>query len=200
MLPTEIRQAASEIVQMLVAAYRTQRGVHSETVIGAAAALAGEIALRVSEAQLPDSGWVLSQRASALLSEDTAERPSMAAIVLQGALAARGKQEDLPDVREAAQRIANAVGGSPFPPLSVPQGHFPHEWSPNACPRYRDRLDELFDKHGLEGDQRAIAAALAVAMLITQTKDVLAPETAATLALEIMLGVARMRPLSEPIV
>ena len=85
------------------------------------------------------------------------------------------------------------------PPLSIPEKHFPHEWSPNACPRLRGGIEKIAADHKLEQGDTAKALALTIVLLMAQTKSVLPASVAATLALEVMLGVAHMVPLNEPV-
>lgn len=200
MINESVARAGAEIAKFLIQAYRNERGVHSETVIGAAAALTGEFALRAAEAVLPEKGWVFSERANRLLfGRMTGSKLDLWSIICHGAVRAGASERDLPDPVVALKRTAAAVGGSPFPALSVPTQHFPHEWSPNACPRFRTHIAKYGADHGIAGTDLAFALAIAIAMLIEQTKAVLPPVIAATIALDIMLGVTKMVPLTIPI-
>ena len=175
-------------------------GVHAETIIGAAAALAGEFALRAAEPKLPENGWVISQGAHRIIFGDGGADPvGLWHLICEGAVQAGATPSALPQTEAVAARTAQAVGGSPYPPLSVPDKHYPHEWSPNACPRLRQAIEKTAAQHGIDHGDTARALALAIVLLIAQTKAVLPPATSATLALEIMAGVARMAPLAAPI-
>ncbi len=168
--------------------------------VGAAAALAGEFALRAAEPELPERGWVASANVSALIFGDHAKgEVGLWDFMREGAVKAGAAPGDLPDSTEVSARVAKAVGGSPFPPLSIPEKHFPHEWSPNACPRLRGGIEKIAADHKLEQGDTAKALALTIVLLMAQTKSVLPASVAATLALEVMLGVAHMVPLNEPV-
>ncbi len=197
MIPDEVAAAGSDIVVFLIDSYRNERGVHSETVIGAAAALAGESILRAVEPKLPERGWVTSERASDAVFGKPGEG-GLWDYIRQGAVEAGARKEDLPTAADVAGRITEAIGSDSFPPISVPKQHYPHEWSPNACPRLRSGLKEIFAKHGLAGLDTAQAVVLAIVLLIVKTKDVLPPAVSANLAIEIMIGVTHMAPLKEP--
>ncbi len=200
MIPPAVAAASSDVLKFLITCYRNERGVHAETIIGAAAALAGESALRAAEPELPESGWVVSEKTSGLLFGDHSKgQVGLWDILREGAAKAGADASDLPDPAEVTARTAKAVGGSPFPPISVPEKHYPHEWSPNACPRLRDGIEQIFADHGLEGADMAKAVVLAIVLLINQTKGVLPPGIAAALALEVMVGVTHMAPLREPV-
>lgn len=200
MIPPAAASAGSDIAKFLISSYRNDRGVHAETIIGAAAALAGEFALRAAEPELPESGWVVSEKAAGLIFGDHAEGiAGLWDFVREGAVKTGAAKGEFPDPAEVSARVAKAVGGSPFPPLSVPDRHFPHEWSPNACPRLRGGIEKIAADHRLSGEDTAKALALTIVLLIAQTKSVLPPAIAATLALEVMLGVAHMAPMKEPV-
>lgn len=200
MMPAAASSAAPEIVEFLIGSYRNTEGVHSETIIGAAAALTGEFALRAVEPKLPESGWVMSEKAGGIvLGDHSKDIAGLWDFIREGAIKAGASEGKLPAPYEVVARVAKAVGGSPFPPISVPEKHFPHEWSPNACPRLRGGIEKIAAKHGLEGVAIAQALTLALINLIIQTAQVLPPEVAATLALEIMLGVTHMAPMKAPV-
>jgi hypothetical protein len=192
--------AAQDMTGALMQAYRNEQGIHAETIIGAAAALCGEFALRAAAEEsgqvLPESGWVVGGIADALLYSG-----EISAWTLIRVAAARAGADDaaLPDMAEIVARTASAIGGSPFPPLSIPNEHHPHEWSPNACPRHRAAIAEIADRHGLSGEETVLALALSVSILISQTKQVIAPALTARLAADIMIGVSRMAPMQAEV-
>lgn len=195
-----MQQARAEIAALLIEAYRDGQGVHSETMIGGAAALAGEFGLRAIEPNLPEQGWVVGDKINGLLFENEEQgEATLWTIIRVGAERAGAPAEELPDPVDVVARVAAKIGGSPFPPLTVPERHYPHEWSPNACPRLRRAIEIIADARNLSSVDRAMAIAFAIAFLIAQIKDVLPPVIAATLALEIMIGVSRMAPMKEPI-
>ena len=200
MVTESVGRASAEIAKFLINSYRNERGVHAETLIGGAAALTGEFALRAVEPVLPDQGWVLSEKSNALLFEDEGHgEAALWTVIRAGAERAGAAPEDLPDPVSVVARVAAAVGGSPFPPLSVPNQHYPHEWSPNACPTLRAGIEKIAAAEGISGRDVAMALVCAIAILIDQTKKVLPAAIAATLALEIMIGVSRMVPMKQPI-
>ncbi|WP_340117115.1 hypothetical protein [Pelagibius sp. 7325] len=195
MVSAAVQQASTEIANCLVAGYRNERGIHAETVIGAAAALAGEFALRSTASQLPDSGWVFSPEASELIFGD----PGLCDMLRETALEAGAGEADMPKPVELSKRIAGSVGGSPYPPLSVPQHHYPHEWSPNACVKFRVEIERIAAAHQLTKLEVVVAIVMATQALIVQAKSALSPAIGATLAMEIMGGVSHMAPLKQPV-
>lgn len=200
MVSPAIASASTDIMTCLVASYRNERGVHAETVIGGAAALAGELALRAMEPRLPDHGWVTSEKTGHFIfGNGEAESVGLWVLLREGALEAGAEEAQLPNPLEVVRRVAGAVGGSPFPPLSVPDRHYPHEWSPNACPRFRSEIERIFKSHSLGRVEGAVAVVMAISQLMKETMKVLPPAVAATLALEIMAGVSHMAPLKQPV-
>ena len=202
MIKESVARAGAKIANFLIEAYRDQRGVHAETVIGAAAALAGEFTLRAAEPALPKAGWVFSEHANQLLfGNANGDGLSLWRIICHGTVNAGVDERDLPDFTAALRRTAGAVGANAkmFPVLNVPEQHYPHEWSPNACPRLRNDIAKIGVERGVSGVDLAFALAFAVAILIEQTKEVLPPVIAATLALDVMLGVTKMVPLAAPL-
>jgi hypothetical protein len=192
--------AATEIVAMLISAYRDARGVHAETILGGAAALAGEWALRATGQILPEKGWVVGGAPDRFLYR--AQSPNdltMWMIIKKWAIKAGATENQLPDPVRIVATVAKSIGRSPFPPLSIPAEHYPREWSPNACPRLRPQVTAIAEKHHLSNQETAYAIAFAVADLIDKSKQAVAPHVAATLAGEIMIGVSRMAPLKEPV-
>lgn len=193
-------QACANFAKFLINEYRDERGVHSETIIGAMAALAGEFALYAVEPVLPDDGWVYSEAVNGLLFEnETKGQTTLWSAIRVGARRAGASPDDLPDPIDVVARVAQSVGQSPFPPLSVPKKYYPHEWSPNACPKYRNQIAKLALEQNLSATESAIALGYGIGLLIAKTSDTLPPAVAATLALEIMIGVSRMAPLKEPV-
>ena len=113
----------------------------------------------------------------------------------------------MPDARAIFARIAAAAAaivanpdcGAMFPPLSVASADYPKEWSPNAGPRLRARVQAVAARHGLMPRQIAYALCMTTGRLIARGKAVFDPRIAFRLAVEIMFGTARMVPLSRPL-
>jgi hypothetical protein len=197
-------KAANGLIVYLINAYTTPHGVHAETVIGALAALTGEFALRAAaEAagiRLKGPGWVVGGAPDELLyAGATRGLPTVWSFVRQGALKAGVKAELLPDIDTIVARTAAAIGGAPFPPLTIPRDKYPQEWSPNACPTHRVAVLHFMGEHDVT-EPAAIALALGIAMMlyVEQSKST-APLTLIQLAAEIMIGVSRMQPSDQVI-
>jgi hypothetical protein len=105
----------------------------------------------------------------------------------------------LPNIEDVLANVARAVSGPLFSPLTVPQEHYPHEWSPNACPRLRRKITEIAAKYDLTRRELAFVLAPATGRLVVMTKAVLDSAIEITLATEIAFGVAKMAPLIEPL-
>ena len=189
---------------MLCAAYTDHNNrIHAETIVGGAAALTGEFALRATGLPIPAAGFVFGDPINQILFEGGDGHLTLWDLLASAAAAIGVANEDLPDAREIFRRIAAAIaviagkGESTdnFPPLSVPTENYPREWSPNAGPRLRATVEKIAAKRTLTPRQTAYALCMATGDLIKQGKDVLAPKVAFRLAIEIMFSTAKMAPL-----
>jgi hypothetical protein len=200
--------AADELTQMLRRAYTDRNNrIHAPTIVGGAAALTGEFALRAAGISLPRNGFVFGDPINAILFEGGDDRATLWEIIATTASALGVPREDLPEAREIFGRIAAAAAaimqhrgdGTVFPPLSIPDEHYPKEWSPNAGPRLRGAVQEIAARYRLTPRQTALALGMATGNLIDQGKDLLPPRVAFRLAVEIMFATAKMAPLTERI-
>ncbi|WP_417453883.1 hypothetical protein [Kiloniella sp.] len=191
--------AGAEILKLLMQGYSSSSGVHTETILGAAAALAGESALLAAEDDIPDKGWVMSEKAAQLIYDAPTSSDKTIWTLIRIVLHNQKVEANLPDPADVAKRVAAAVGGSPFPPLSISQEHYPHEWSPNACPNYRLQINDIAERHGLDRTGKAMAMGFVIGFLLAKSKEALDTEVAATLVLEVMIGVSHMIPLTKPV-
>ncbi len=197
-------KAANGLIAYLINAYTTPHGVHTETVMGALAALAGEFALRAAAeragVRLKGPGWVVGGAPDELLYAGAARgQPAVWSFVRQGALEAGVKVEQLPDLETIVARTANAIGTAPFPPLTIPSDKHPREWSPNACPAHRVAVLHFMGEHDVtEPAQIALALGIAIKLYIEQAKST-TPATLIQIAAEVMIGVSRMQPSDQVI-
>lgn len=192
-LGDEIRRHVTEV-------YTDQRGMHGETVIGALAALNGEFALRATGIKLPDNDMFMpGGPADGLLFRNEADdRWSIWSVVSGYAVAAGASTDSVPDMARIARASDAAIGSDNFPHLTVPQLHFPHEWSPDACVRLRGYVFGVAEREDLTPQDTCRMLAFALGLLISEVvQSGLKPETALRLAGEIMAGTSRMSPLSR---
>ncbi len=200
--------AAEELADMLRDAYTDRNDrIHAPSIVGGAAALTGEFVLRAAGIPLPGNGFVFGDPINAILFEDGDGQATVWQIIETTASELGLAAADLPDAGEIFARIAAAAGaimqqrgdGIVYPPLSIPNAHYPNEWSPNAGPRLRGAVREIAARYRLTPRQTALALAMATGNLIHQGQDVLPPKIAFRLAVEIMFSTAKMAPLTEPI-
>ena len=182
-------------------AYRDPRGVHVETIVGAAAVLAGEFALRASAPRLPDSGWIAGAPADALIYGGSDRIPVTLWSVVQVVMLSIGiDRSQMPNMQAIAERASENLDARQFPPkLSVPLEHYPQEFSPNAAPRFRNDVMAIAHEAGLDSTQTALALAFTVALLIKNAHTVVPAPILASLAAELMVAITRMAPLKAPI-
>lgn len=195
-------EAGHPFAQMMFDAYGEAGGrVHVETLIGAAAALAGEFALRATVP--PDKldhrdGWVLGGASDGLLYADEQSGVLTIWTLVGVAFSTPGSQFIRPSIEDIVRRNAAQIGKSPYPLLTVPNSHFPHEWSPNATLKLRSKVQQIATARSLNARQTALALGWALSNILRQSKQTsIPPLVAATLAGEIMIGVSRMMPLQK---
>lgn len=196
----KISQAGGKIAQFLMQAYRDERGVHVETIVGAAAALAGEFALRASVPRLPDSGWIAGGPADALMFRGFPDkRITMWQVVQVVVLGTGTDMSQLPNLDLIATRASESIGKQFPPKLSVPVQHYPHEFSPNVGPRFRKDVAAIAHELGLDPTETALALAFTVGMLIKNAHNIVPANILALLAAELMVAMTRIAPLKAPI-
>lgn len=193
---SKFASALREVEAYLLKAYQTERGVHAETVLGACAAICGEFVLRGSTPHLPETGWIVSDGANGLLFED-GERLTVSSVLKDFSRRMGVPDGKFPDFHEVLARTASAIGGDPFPPLTIPKEHYPHEWSPNACFRHRKAIMAIRDCNGLSDEAMALVLAASAGALVEKLRHVLDPEIALLLIAEIATGTTKMAPLNR---
>jgi len=151
-------RASREIADAIVTALRTERGVHAETAVAGAARLAGAFLFR--SFNLPTSGIAPG---SPVLSDVANQRGPLLVEVLQAGLGGLGVSVDSAAMEES--------------PEHEPQMNFLETQQ-----ALEPRLAEIAAAHGLEGEGAARACALATALLIYRTREVLEPRVSFGLA------------------
>jgi hypothetical protein len=197
----KLSQSGAKIAERLMKAYRDSRGVHVETIVGAAAVLAGEFALRAVAPRLPDSGWIAGAPADALMYAGSEKVPVTMWSIVQVVVHDLGVDaSQMPNIKSIAMRASENLGAKSFPPkLSVPLEHLPHEFSPNAAPRFRDDVMAIAREAGLDPTETALALGFTIGLLIKNAHEVVPAPTLALLAGELMVAMTRIAPLKEPI-
>ncbi len=185
--------AGNDIVDLLTPHYTFAGILKPESVIAAAAALTGEWGLHSLGKTLPESGFIVSNEINQVLTEGDG---AVWLFVEKAVVEAGMPHSQLPDVAAAVTRNAAAIGSAPYPPISVPEKHLPDEWSPHACPRYRNNIAAIAKRHNLDDMETVFACAIATATLIVETSATIDPAVTTQLALEMMIGVSRMAPLT----
>jgi hypothetical protein len=201
----EAEPAAQELVAMLCHVYTDRNNrIHAPTIVGGAAALTGEFALRATGLPLPRIGFVFGDPINEILFEGGRDQATLWDVLEKSAATIGVPKDDLPDAREVFGRVAAAAatitrdgGDAVFPPLSIPDAHYPKEWSPNAGPRLRAAVQEIAMRYRLTARQTALALGVATGELIQQGKDLLPAKIAFQLAVEVMFSTAKMAPLAE---
>ena len=137
-----------------------------------------------------DAQFVVTRESEDLL---VGERGSGLALIAAAVGNAGGDPRSLPSGRALLARMAAAVGGPSYPPLSVDRSHYPHEYSPQAATRFRAKVCVICAAQGIVDPKeylRHLRARHGDADHLTA--KTLVPVVAGTLALEMMFGVSRM--------
>jgi len=192
--------AATELVAMLLAAYTFQERLQTEAAIAAAAALTGEFALRSTGTPLPEKGTVSGDAPNDVLFAGAPEgRATAWMFIMHAAIEAGVAEYDLPRIETLAAALAQVPDDGMPPPLSVQEKYVPRELPQNVGPRFRHKVIAIADTHDLALREVTVALGAATGQLIIRTQHDFPPQVAVTLAAEVMLAVARMAPLAEPV-
>lgn len=101
----------------------------------------------------------------------------------------------IPPVAELARQAAAQAYAGPWPYLSVPEANWPQIEPARAAARFRPDFRRIAGAHSLSRPLRMGCATLVCARLVGVTREALDPRIGVRLALEVVLGSAKMRPL-----
>jgi hypothetical protein len=158
--PSEVR-AADETTELIVQAIATERGVHSETAISAAARLAGTFLFH--SFLLPE---IKTEPGTVVLSDAANDRGPLLVRTLAAGLSSFGFTPSSADL-----------------PENLLESHKPQIDIAAMRERLESRILAIACKHGLTDEQTAHACALAAARLIHMSAYVLDPHIGFSLAL-----------------
>lgn len=194
------RAGGDEMLKYLAAAYQENGQIHWPTLLAATAGIAGEMALLAKEVNLPESGYVLGKNVQTFLCDDSRSPKSLWGYCLLIADEAFGlKRTSLPDFRETESRITASLAANPdFVPLSVPAHLAPRHNVLNAGPRHRRQVWAIAQTNHLDNADAAFALMTAAMKVLGFTRHIGAAGMM-TLAMESMIGCARVVPLDEPL-
>ena len=188
------------LLKYLAVAYEENGQIHWPTLLAATAGIGGEMALLAKEVDLPRRGYVLGKDVSKFLYDDAGSPKSVWGYCLMASETAFSiSKTDLPDFRETERRITASLAANPnFVPLSVPAHLAPRHNVLNAGPRHRKKVWEIAKENGLDNGDAAFALMTASMKLLGFTQHIGAVGMM-TLAMEAMIGCARVVPLEEPL-
>lgn len=198
---SRLQAPAAEWFEFVTGDYRSEKGIHAETLIGALAAITGHqviVACGGTSVPFQQSPFIFSDDANGLLAEDGDRGLTVWQLIVACAGQAGVGKADLPDLEDVFGRNAEAIGRTPYPPLSIPAQNFPQEWSPNAPIRFKSDIEAFRLKHdSLQPDELALAFALSTGLGILATRNALDPKVATQLAVEMIVGTAKLNPNRE---
>lgn len=194
----KMHDIAHDLLPVFIKSYQDKRGVSAETLIGGLAAVTGDHVLRTFvDADNCNDFWIISDEVDTFLSVDTYDSLSIDSYLSNFGKEAGYHYRNVDRVKTIIKRTAAAIGGEIFPPLTIPKNHYPYEYSPNAAVRYRATMKEIFDAHVMTKRERAICCTYLTGQAIVEAKDVLDPDIAYQLALEMIVGVSKMNIQEE---
>ncbi len=190
------RNAGEDILALLKSRYPDQNGgLRGPDALSAAAALAGEFALRSAGLPLPDKGaWLPGGVQDHVLFVDGDNHTAWSMIV-QAATAAGLAADQLPDIKRLVESVTGSLGKAPFPPLSAPPEYRPSEKPLHAGLYLRESVRDIADLHGLSLPDLVIVLGWTAGMVIVESRHTLPLAVAVRLAAEVMIGTSRLAPL-----
>jgi hypothetical protein len=197
------RRASREVLGLVMASLKDQRGIHLESLFCALGALAGRAcqesvrARATSEGKPPDAYFeiVTTSDGRKFLFGDALNQPlaedRMSLWSLVAGAAAHDGAKQLPDLREIFAHNARELGGAQFgvprlPPEHPVQGR-PLDYATKLWPLVRPVVAEF------AGEPRMwpVAVGLAIQELMAQTRSNLAPEIVARIVMESAIPVSK---------
>lgn len=194
------RSGGDELLKYLATAYQENNQIHWPSLLAATSGIAGEMALLAKEVNLPDHGYVLGQNVTNFLCDNARSPKSLWGYCLLIGKEAFGLKEDsLPNFQETERRITVSLAANPdFVPLSAPAHIAPRHNVLSAGPRHRSEIWAIAREHKLDNADTAFAL-MTAAMKVLGFAHKIGPVEMMTLAMESMIGCARVVPLAEPL-
>lgn len=197
-------QGAKTLVLSILEHYQKETGgIHMPTVVGAVAAICGERVIKLCHPEVYKISpqYIRSEDVEALIFRGNEKNLSLAEIVLYFSLAENDFSSHQDWFDDIVIRTSNAFGGDMFPALSVSEDYFPHEWSPNAQPVFRDLVDFISANHDIKDLGLVYMLATAVGTVIEMAEDIEGDcndkGLLTQLAFEIMYGCACIPPVID---
>jgi len=200
------RLAAAELFDELVAAMRTERGVHAESVLTALAALAGHACQAAVRAEFIERrGWVERQTFVVVETPDGSsyylgepiDRGLIDDRLSIWHLACRAARqlgvEALPDLDELGRHVASTFGTPEFGWPRSPSGHEPGRTPIAYLRALWVPFHRIVDRHCERASDWPVAAGLALQQAMVLTAQALEPAMALRLVMETAMPMARVR-------
>lgn len=201
-------QVAEDILEDLLAYYKTDYGVHIETLLSSLGALSGFGCQMAVWDGFIKSGELTEREAFEIVTLETGEtfyygdyinQPLLSAepfcvwsIVAGGAQTA-GAQV-YPDVIEIVESVTKRLGTNAFWIPRLPDEHMPHELPLDALNTHWDRLRPVFESNGIEPYFWSWIYATAAQKAIIMGREVLAPELACKIVMEAAIPMSKVDP------
>jgi hypothetical protein len=217
--------AIGNLREALLAWFRTDRGVHAETLMVAVGALAGFAAQNAAFRSIGPPGTPIPKDAIALaeangqkyyfgdrinrylLQQSDDYRYPLWAFVAAAALQAGTPESELPDLVDMFRHIATTVGTESFGIPRAPAGIVPHMTPRQALDRLWPHAKAVLGSTEGPGPLRGrsvpeadwpLVVALVARQFVLMAKDTLAPRTSLILIMESAIAMSKVDPKTVP--
>jgi hypothetical protein len=202
-----LRIGAQELVQMLIAGMKSERGVHVESLLAAVGSLAGfccvdstlkQVArtsktpqeFGIIDVEMSDGRhYFLGDPINALLGGTDR---SLWALV--AGMANQLGTQDYPDFGDIAKHVAGSLGGDQFGLPRVPDNHRPGDLPINYVRNIWPAILPHLEKRAPDLRERVMLLGLATQEVMQMGKDVIDPALAAKLVMECAVPMAKLNP------
>ncbi|MBZ8134576.1 hypothetical protein [Afifella sp. IM 167] len=205
-------EAHAEILRYLLSACRDERGVHLETALSCAGALAGFAAQMVVRSFAASAGMPSEKLFTIAIGADG--RSYYSGTPLETVLAcgeegelsvwrvvsgpAREAGMTLPEPGDLLERISGTVGTGAFGEPSMAREGRLRELPLDALKARWSETRAILERAGTAPTRWSIEVALAARTLIEQTRSALAPDTAASVVMESAVMMSKVDPSQVP--
>ena len=211
--PATAGPARAEVAQYLLAAYKDARGIHVETVLSAAGALAGFAAqMAIRKGMAPKMGLPAEKILVTVGGKDGHRYFFGDTLNMIVATQEQGKLSiwrfvaapmvkaglPLPDLTPIFANVAATVGGEMFGIPSMAREKRLHELPFAALKRHWEPVQRILENHRIEPLHWPLEIALAAQDLIEMAKATLQPDVGALVAMESAIMMSKVDPDEVP--
>ncbi|MEJ0063683.1 MAG: hypothetical protein WDO70_10940 [Alphaproteobacteria bacterium] len=196
-LNDRVKTAAKTIEKAMLDMHADDLGIHVNTLISTVAAITAEAALRatIPEGELYSKrGVIFSGQVNGIICEE--KGGNILDYILFTGKKVGLSEHKFPNIDDIFRAAVIGIDKNQLPVLSIPMEHRPNFWAMAGAAYARDKILEIYRRNRLSSGEAVLAMTLVLCRILTVTKDTLAPEIAFRLALETLIGVAKLHPIA----